>query len=484
MKALVTVLVLVFGVTLGLAVMSWAIAYQGEFGVPATPQPIYANSALAHYDVQVHSRDNFSQWDAPMDAQHTNTCGAPPGTHAVQALSESVFVCNDHVMTAGYAQGYGEIILTPSQIVNCSAGCTVQWDMSTERLSSRDWPDVWLTPWNDNLALPFDIGDVDMQGLPRQGIHINAEANQNSWAVGTISNYTETLLPNYWWESMSGSGTAANNIVAGTNQAAVRQTFKLTVTAGHVKMERLASATATQFTWVDSDCTCLLASDYVVQFAHHIYNPTKDGAGVPATWHWSNFTLSDSSPFTLIHMQPQCSSCANPYVVAADNTLVQFAAPAPANAFLRFTGVCKVLIDGAVAPKKTFIGHFEHASNYWIPIAEGKQSVTVSFAQDDWYGWGFNPGCGAQDFAIWAKPSGSTPTPVPPTSTPAPPTATSTVTNTPVPTTATPTATPTRTPTPTSTPVLPKAVCTIRWGSSTVVNLGQLTQAECAARGN
>src|SRR4051794_22251403 len=49
---------------------------------------------------------------------------------------------------------------------------------------------------------------------------------------------------------------------------------------------------------IDTRCHCLLAPDYVVQFGHHSYNPTNEGAGVPATWHWDNLQPSPSTPFS------------------------------------------------------------------------------------------------------------------------------------------------------------------------------------------
>jgi hypothetical protein len=51
---------------------------------------------------------------------------------------------------------------------------------------------------------------------------------------------------------------------------------------------------------IDSRCHCLLAPDYVVQFGDHSYNPTNEGAGVPATWHWDNLQPSPSTPFKRI----------------------------------------------------------------------------------------------------------------------------------------------------------------------------------------
>jgi hypothetical protein len=118
---------LVAGVVLGLAF---------TFGSPATPQPLGQNGEYAHFDVQTHSRDSVTGFDG-MNAQHGAGCEAPPATHPVTSFADSVFVCNGHVMTAANAGGYGLIALTPSQVLNCSTGCSVQWDMSTERMSLR-----------------------------------------------------------------------------------------------------------------------------------------------------------------------------------------------------------------------------------------------------------------------------------------------------------------------------------------------------------
>ncbi len=445
MRYLIFFAVVMFGLAIG-AIVS---AYPGEFGSPATPQPIVQNPALAHYDIQSHSRDSNTWGDnatESMAAQHGANCSAPPATHENHSYSGTVFVCNDHLMTAINAQGYGMVAVTPSQLLNCSTSCVVQWDMSTERLSTRDWPDVWLTPWNDNLTLPFDNGSVDLQGMPRQGIHINGAANENGWHCTTIANYVETELGCPYYLAMDWG------VTAGTNTAAVRQTFKLTITTGHMKFERLASATVPQYTFIDTACACLMAPDYVVQFAQHSYNPTKDGAGVPATWHWSNFTLTPSTPFTLIHTTPRA--------VMTNNSLVTFDSPAPANAYLRFSGVGQITITpngsaGFVAPKQTFTGYYEHASNYFVPIPQGTQSVSVNFAPDGWYTGPYI----AQDFHVWSK--GGTP-PSTPTPNPASPTPSATATNIPT-STPLPTATSTSVPVPTSTPTVipPTATSTV-----------------------
>lgn len=433
MKRLVFLVGLVFGIA-------------ATFGSPSAPQPLSQNPEYAHYDVQTHNRDTMNgSWDAPVAAEHGANCSGPPATHTVSTFLDSVFVCNDHVMTTLNAPGYGMIALTPSQTVNCSTGCTVQWEMSTEKLSNRDWIDVWLTPWRDNLTLPIDAGHagVDLQGPPRSGLHVMLN-DANNWNAYSVVNYTENDLGACWWCDPIGFG-----IAAGTNQAAVRQTFKLTVTPGHIRLERLASATATGYVWLDGACSCLLSPDYVVTFGHHSYNPTKDG-GQPGTWHWSNFTFSNAAPFTLIHSPVALANAANP--------VVNFASPAPANAYLRFSGMCQVKVDGVVAQKQAFAGlHYDTAASYFMPIAQGKQSVTISFGQDNWIGPS-NFNCYARDFAVWSKTGGtlSTPTPQPqpsPTLTATPttvPVATATSTSQPP---ATPTAIVTATPTQTAVPI-------------------------------
>lgn len=80
------------------------------------------------------------------------------------------------------------------------------------------------------------------------------------------------------------------------------------------------------------------------------------------------------------------------------------------------------------------------------------------------------------DGGVWRLPLNAGPLPPTPTMTPVGPTPTS------VP--PTPTNTPLIPPTPTVTPIGPTRQCTLRWGSNTIESYGNLTQAECAARGN
>lgn len=420
-----------FGVATGI-IVSGIFGSPGEFGTPGAPQPVQVNGSYDHYDVQIHSRDASTWGDdslETMDAEHGADCAAPPATHENHSYSGVVFICSDHIMTAIRASGYGEVMLTPSQLLNCATTCMVQWDMSTERLSTRDWWELRLTPWADNLAVAICgcLQDVDLQGPPRNGIDVSINNAESRPLTSVVNNGVATDL---FQQEPAGF---SKDIQVGTNQAAVRQTFKITVTPGHVRFERLASPTAVGIVFLDSAAPVQMLPDYIVQFEHHSYNPLKDGAGIPGTWHWQNFTLTPSTPFTLIHSPVRWTQ----------GGTVTFAAPAPANAYLRFSGVCTVSTDAsgtmAVAPKQMFASHPEHKSPYFIPIQAGRTSVQVNFAPDSWYG---GP-CIAQDFAIWSKGGSPPPTPTP--------------TATTVPPTLTPVAPPTPTPVvpPTPTPVVP-----------------------------
>lgn len=50
--------------------------------------------------------------------------------------------------------------------------------MSTERMSSRDWWDILITPWENNMSVPLLSSlsqGVDLQGAPLNTIHIGID---------------------------------------------------------------------------------------------------------------------------------------------------------------------------------------------------------------------------------------------------------------------------------------------------------------------
>jgi hypothetical protein len=418
-------------------------------GAPAAPAPMAGlpgGAALSNFDVQVHSRDTntWSQLES-MQAQHGPDCSAPPATHSTNSYEGAVFQCKDHVMTAITADGYGVIYLTPNQLIDISAGGTVSFEISTERMSTRDWWDIWITPYADNLALPFE-GDVDLAGSPRNAVHIGINNAEGAPILTTYVNGSGSQQTPFYPSTLEG-------IVAGTNQAAVRQTMKLTLSPTRVKFERLASTTATALVFFDRTIPALSWSQGVVQFGHHSYNPTKDGSGVPATWHWDNFTLTPAVPFTIIKADRRS--------VNSPTQTVTFAAPAPANAMLRFSAIGRVEVSFDGGPFTLAQRQFasrngnnpEHFSSYWTPMPAAARTVALRFTGDGWYSGG---PYWAKDFAIFASGSASGTTPTVTTATP-----TTAATNTPTAAPTTSTATPT-TPaaTPTASPATPSPVAT------------------------
>jgi hypothetical protein len=356
----------------------------------AGPLPLTLAGDFAQFDVQAHCRGSGASCDI-MQAGHGADCSAPPATHPISQLMDSVFICNGHVMTAINASGYGMVALTPTQLLDCTVSCSVTWEMSTERMSLRDWPDLWITPWADNLTLPFDMGDVDLQGEPKTTLHIDGANSQNTFVLKGSVNGKHFQDTQPWSSPPMNQG-----IARGTNQAATRQTFRFSMSPNRMRLERLASSTASLLVFwdiamTDVDTAPFRRNDLVVQFAHHSYSPTKeDSCGdvcQPGTWHWDKISLAPARPFTLIR-GPRVSM----------GGTVMFGTPAPADSFLRFTAICKVSIDGKPVNRQRFLGKPEHASSYFVPIPEGKQSVTVSFASEGSCGAGM-----ARDFAIWAR---------------------------------------------------------------------------------
>lgn len=441
-------------------------------GAPATPAAM--PSVLDGWDVQVHDRDSAEHpgTTGSMVAMHGADCAAPPATHQTSgSTSDAVFQCANHIMTATDSDttGYSVIYLTPPEMVDFANGGSVSFDLSTLKTSQRDWWDVTVSPFLDAQALPLLSGlsqGVDLQNPNKNSVVITTDTGTGYPHLVVVTNGNDVGYPTDY--------TPANaDIVAGTNQAATRQPFRLTLTQTHVKFERLATATGAAEVFVDQDIPALSWSQGVVQFGHHSYTPTKDGAGTANTWHWDNIAMSPSVPF---YIGGFTSKWTQGGTITAN-------APVPANSYLRFSAICRPVIDGVPATKMTDSGQPAHFSSYMVPVTQGASSWYISFAQDGYYPYG-GLHCLAKDYSIFSLNfAGPTPTPtntsVPPTATntPIPPTATNTpppptATNTPAPATATPTATPVR------------KTCTLRWGGSTIESYGNLTQAECAARGN
>jgi hypothetical protein len=393
-------------------------------GAPSAPQPF----SDIHWDVQYHQRDNYAwQSPIPVNAHHGPNCEAPDTTHQASSFESLVFKCNNHVMTAIDGGEYGMIYLTPDHILNWGSGtATVEWDMSTFRSSNRDWIDLWITPYGENLALPLDNDIPDAQGTPRNAIHIRMDGSGND---GPLDGGFKIFVYQNGSQVSSGSTNSTWNPYNDflTTDKARRDTFRLEISRSRIELsmpgygETLQLATGLNIPF----------NSGIVQFGHHSYNPRKDG-GVPNTWHWDNIRLSPSTPFSMIPGDRLTVDGSSPQTV-------RFQRPAPSNSYLRFAaqGRVEYSVNGgsnwqtaskqwASQPQAYTFG------SYFVPIPAGTQEVTFRLSADG----SLSPPYQAKGFAIWSSNTSSAP----------PAAATNTPTRTP---TTAATATRTATPRPT-----------------------------------
>jgi hypothetical protein len=357
-------------------------------GMPDTPTTFQS----LDWDVMVHSR-NASSIDSltAMNADHGAQCQPPPATHVVDTFGNSVFICHDHVMTAIFDPDYGVIYLTPDRLVDFSVGETIiSFDVSTLRKSTRDWIDLWITPFKENLQLPLEDWLPDLNGPPRHAIHIKMDSyNGATPFIGEVfNNFVSTALPRNSFTGYEGVLTPSPTL---------RDKFELHISRTHIKF----GMPDYNLWWVDTDVQAFDWSEGVVQLGHHSYNPEKDcnldGTCGANTWHWDNVYFSNAVPFTFVHPDKR-------FVDVATGTAVNFSAPAPANAFLRFAGIgseLSVSFDSGSTwtpcvrqPQMKSIE--EHYSSYFTPIPVGVTQIMLRGS--DWWGGTWN----VRDISIWS----------------------------------------------------------------------------------
>lgn len=382
--------------------LAQAAAYLQQFtGRPPSPQPWQPTD----WDVSVHSRDTGTWLQLePMTAQHGPDCAGPPATHPLNgAYADAVFICNDHLMTAINAGGYGVIYLTPNRLVDFSAGeAVVRFDMSTRRTSGRDWVDLWISPYADHLQLPLQDWLPDLQGEPRRAVQVR------------MDNFNGTSIFRVVTVSDHGAREVNGNTFTGYEtflvpDAARRDTFELRISRTRLKF----GMPAYNFWWVDTTIPDLGWDQGVVQLGHHSYNPTKDCVPSdncqPNTWHWDNVRIEPAIPFTILRADRR-------YVDRNSPATVQFPAPSPAGSHLRFSaiGTPQYSLDGGAtwqtAQRQTQeLNDPYHFASYWTPIPTGITAVQLRGTGNSWM---------IKDISIWSlQGDGSSPpapTPLPP----------------------------------------------------------------------
>jgi hypothetical protein len=370
------------------------LSFSEQFtGRPQGPTPWNPS----HWDITVHSRDRETWYELePMQADHGSECEPPPASHLITSYEQTVYLCNDHIMTAINATGYAMIYLTPNHMVDFSQGeAVIRFDLSTERTSSRDWIDVWVTPYEDNLQLALDGWLPDLHGEPRRGVHIVMDFLENSVFRAEIMRDFEIEVIEPTLQGWQGYETFLET------SAARRDTFELRLSRNHIKF----GMPDYDFWWIDSEIVPLDWNQGVVQFGHHSYNPLKDcpfEACSPSTWHWDNVFIQPALPFTILPADRR-------YVDRTATTRVNLPAAAPPNAHLRFAGIgadLEVSFDrghswqpAQLQKQRERESSEELFRSYWTAIPEGV--TTIDFRGSNWWGGRWH----VRDIAVWAPPA-------------------------------------------------------------------------------
>lgn len=362
-------------------------------GDPSSPETFKS----PRWDISVHTRNLETLYSLePMDAAHGPGCEPPPATHRISRYEETVYNCRDHVMTAINDRSYGVIYLTPNHLVDFSKGeAVIRFDMSTQRASLRDWVDLWITPYGQNLQLPAQEWMPDLQGPPKDAVLVEMQFGGNYFLSTFFRNFKEERLD-------YGRPDIQVNIpydTVLTPSPTERTTFEL-----HISRDRIRFGLPDyDFYWFDVAIDPPLTWDQgVVRIGHHSYTPDKDckkpgdRSCQPNTWHWDNVEISPAVPFTILHADRRYVDTENPSVV--------FEKPAPDGAYLRFSAIgsnLEVSFDQGktwqLAIKQTQKKDVEdHFSSYWTPVPSGVTSV--HFRGQRWSGGDWH----ARNITIWS----------------------------------------------------------------------------------
>lgn len=361
-------------------------------GDPGSPLP-WTPGATNDWDLVASNNLPSDLMSESIAAQHGADCSPPPATHQVIKLTDSAFICKNHMMTS-IADGYGTVYFSPARLVDFSkSSATVTWQVSTQRLSARDWWDVWISPFNENLVLPLDNDFPAFQGPPKDAVHIRMDfgtcARGNAGSI-----FTAEVFTNFVSKDATQAVPCIEDIIKPS--AVTRSSFELDISTSHLRF----AVPGTSLVWVDTAVN-LPFNQGVVQWGHHTYNPDKGCIGAEPcgdTFHWSNVSISPAVAFTMLRANGIAS------VHGAAQTL-RLPQAAPAGSFLRFAGLGEIGVsfDGGrtwqAARRQQQEGTApEHFSSYWTPVPAGSTSVTLNgqpnvFGEDWW----------VQDVAVWSR---------------------------------------------------------------------------------
>src|SRR5581483_10940910 len=274
---------------------------------------------------------------------------------------------------------------TPNQLVDFTQGeAVIKFDLSTELRSGRDWIDIRVSPYEDNLARTGDLFD---QGPPRRSV--NVFTSRGTLRAEVTRDFQTSDLP---------STSAPDWARILTPSATRRHTIEIHLTRTHLK----AGMPAYDTWWIDTDLADLGWSRGVVQFSQHSYSSGKECLEFnpdtrtwdyhperdycPNTWHWDNIGISPAIPFTIDRADRRVADAGSPAVTLA--------APAPSGGNLRFAAIganIQFSTDGGTTwqtAQKAAMKQNDPITwqSYWTPIPAGATSLRFRGQNDPTYG--------------------------------------------------------------------------------------------------
>lgn len=371
-------------------------------GTPGEPLPFGQHANAIDFDVQVHSRDQPSWGDNALPStsyDHGDDCAGSQDwrtfpQHANTSYDGAVFVCNNHLMTANIGAGYGAVVLTPNRLVDLSQGTTtVTFRMSTFRHSDRDWVEFTFSPWDVNNTIPCPFCP-DLQGSPVQAVML--DMGQEKIGDGEPGSGFVLYVNG---QQMKGVCPCYESVLE--PDKARRDLFEIEFSDTHLVM-RMPEY---DLTLVDASFESLGWDKAIFQMIHHSYNPEKGspmhGETAKAnTWHWDEIGISPSTPFQIVKADQRALLRKGP----GDMGSMQFAGPAPENAYLRFAALAnpEVSFDGGATWTKTSPQPSTKkqiaTESYFLPVPPGTQQVAFRANCVEWYCEEMH----VKDVAFWA----------------------------------------------------------------------------------
>ena len=367
--------------------------------------------ADVNWDVGVHTHNYTNPYSVTAD--FGSDCAALPATHTVSSYDDAVFICDGRLVTALRSDANGQITFVPNQIVDFSQNeVSITFDVSTDRASGKDWFELWVMPWDENLALAAEDWNAP-QCLPGDGIHIRLNDYENKFVGQTISNtQAAALTGNYSWQAYDCSGSSC--IVPSADGLT---TFELTIAPStansglyDVKFGMIAeSTTATnkpaQTVWYfDKNDVAIDFTQAIVQFGHHAKQNSDANS-----WQWDNISISEATEFDIINGDKRSIDG------ATNNDTITFdtAAPAGTDTWVRFNAGGNnmslsaydasntLLVTKVITPQWESADRDEYVHSYFVEVPVGTKSVQLtgsnwSYGSKAWY---------AKDLTLWVAPT-------------------------------------------------------------------------------